>query len=900
MDPPHVDDVLSSCTSDPEIQNFIYYENEWSATDADCEQFPVDFSKAARTDEDSAGHGVVAKGRNSRGSAPKRGGAIVAKRQSKVVSDDVGGGQQNNRLFQELALAFANQLEAQRMLACWRLMRPELTALADHVVEGLGSGGSAGRRGSVDSVSRMVFEDDARTIVQAEPPAHLFPQISLGNVEFVLVDGPPLSGKNALGKAIAEAPNLQSYVQVVFFDRMIERSRAALLEYEPQKPPEQDEGGAAESATSEAAVGTEEFDDVPDEVSAFRQTYPDRFRQMREAMLAALDAGPPKKGEPDPKEGVREDALKDMPVTQTLFEAMLAAKLKEVVRDLLKGMHAKNEELAGTIREKWTALRNAKVTAEEALKAAEEATAAAEEKTAAAEEANAAGEEVVPPPDGEENEDEEQNPAEILEQRREENFAALQKLEKMVLRAARPAAKSYVVLVVGAMFPRSEAEIIGFMENSVFPAIAAQPDQTKVWEKKEEGEAGVTAAPANKRAPVVDQRVVEGLLKKRAATESEYNRLRRATALVVPGIANVDTENFDAVLVKTVGFDGTKNVSPFAQPGSGAGSSLIMGGDGGGSLSSSAISFQPNSSAGFNPSSSASTPTPAATTTSSSSSTHQPRHPGWLPVLKKVYLTVPPDKLFERRQDPATFPRKQIPDSFYENPEEKPGVIDVFPYSRTSTGKDLGETSFVNDVFDSRLFLNTVSSSSNTLPTTSFTVEMRKRKLKKGESGKTKERVRRTCLDIRADKREVSEIMSEFLEKTGLSEQVVDEAAPSDAHELLYNASSAARRASTRFQTWNKILLNHLHLTFGLVKELDRDFMLSFRKDLAQQAEDFKAFVDTRNAALSKVIFENLTFTTTAGGFAELSESLTSEVFSTPRPITPTFGGVQKRRTHTL
>ena len=120
MDPPHVDDVLSSCTSDPEIQNFIYYENEWSATDADYEQFPVDFSKAARTDEDSAGHGVVAKGRNSRGSAPKRGGAIVAKRQSKVVSDDVGGGQQNNRLFQELALAFANQLEAQRMLACWR------------------------------------------------------------------------------------------------------------------------------------------------------------------------------------------------------------------------------------------------------------------------------------------------------------------------------------------------------------------------------------------------------------------------------------------------------------------------------------------------------------------------------------------------------------------------------------------------------------------------------------------------------------------------------------------------------------------------------------------------------------------------------------------------------------
>eukprot|EP00391_Amoebophrya_sp_Ameob2_P004678 CAMPEP_0179007114 /NCGR_PEP_ID=MMETSP0795-20121207/14962_1 /TAXON_ID=88552 /ORGANISM="Amoebophrya sp., Strain Ameob2" /LENGTH=1810 /DNA_ID=CAMNT_0020702015 /DNA_START=45 /DNA_END=5477 /DNA_ORIENTATION=+ len=319
---------------------------------------------------------------------------------------------------------------------------------------------------------------------QDKPPrtAHLqYP--SMEDIEFVLLTGPPQSGKKSVANLLKS-----ENVFVLDYEQTLRKAHDAWLEFKVEP------GG-------ESAPG------LPKPLQILLQSDPHTegvFEEMKAELIDALDLPPPKKGDPVPGEGVAKKHLGRLPeLDKRTFERLLQAEVEEVVENSCKPylktqFYAKQEKLEAELEELEAAVELAKGELEEVV------------NKAAAEQNGGAGE-----GDAENDKDTTIEPPPVDPSEEIARAAIAEKIvcaEKAVYDwrlKSKKKPKCYV-LFVGSYYPGTVDETASFMRECIFPTFHLEsPCTTKATQElaslclPQANDAANTALAKEKRACAV-------------------------------------------------------------------------------------------------------------------------------------------------------------------------------------------------------------------------------------------------------------------------------------------------------------------------------------------------------------------------------------------------------------
>ncbi|CAD7938778.1 unnamed protein product [Amoebophrya sp. A120] len=318
-----------------------------------------------------------------------------------------------------------------------------------------------------DSAPPAEGEEDPKAVA-----ARYLPAPTREDIEFVLVSGPPLSGKRSVVQALAG-----DHVFVVDYEQLITGAHAVWLDYKPEK---------VENPEDEPAL--------PLEISALTEGHAGNtaaFAQMKDELLAALDLPPPKKGEPAPGEGVAKKYLMQTELTQSMFEKLLKTHLATTVDEkctpyLASACLQKREKMATDL----AALQEAQKSAEAELH------------------------EIQNPPAPEPAEGEEDEPPQAPEVDQEALAEAEAKVDAAI-RAVREwhakvkrKPRCYIVLAAD-YYPMDAAETTSLMHNCILPILGCD-------------------------LAALDSETASSALPKPTDSESRKTKAQRASAVLLP------------------------------------------------------------------------------------------------------------------------------------------------------------------------------------------------------------------------------------------------------------------------------------------------------------------------------------------------------------------------------
>ncbi|CAD7959616.1 unnamed protein product, partial [Amoebophrya sp. A25] len=137
------------------------------------------------------------------------------------------------------------------------------------------------------------------------------------DIEFVLVDGAPLSGHKAVTKALQDLA--EDYLFFLEPDKEVQAVLQAWLDYVPPGPG----SGAENSSAAEGSADLNRDNITPEELKVLFDGH-DANRAVFDSMVMELTEAaaqpPPKKGESVPGEGVAQKYLNHLEISQSMFE----------------------------------------------------------------------------------------------------------------------------------------------------------------------------------------------------------------------------------------------------------------------------------------------------------------------------------------------------------------------------------------------------------------------------------------------------------------------------------------------------------------------------------------------------------------------------------------------------
>ena len=87
-------------------------------------------------------------------------------------------------------------------------------------------------------------------------------EVSKRHIDFLLLDGPPLSGKKSIGDALGEDETIAKNIRVIRFDHVLIHAISKLQEYVPIEAPEEANAETSGSGTADE-TGNPQVDPVP-------------------------------------------------------------------------------------------------------------------------------------------------------------------------------------------------------------------------------------------------------------------------------------------------------------------------------------------------------------------------------------------------------------------------------------------------------------------------------------------------------------------------------------------------------------------------------------------------------------------------------------------------------------